>query len=213
MGRRMAVTLLRHGMTKWNEEGRYLGWSDLPLSEVGKQKVRRIAIPSTKPELIITSSLTRCIETAQILYEDIPIYSDDHLKEIHFGEWEGKTYEQLTAVPSYAYWLENPNEFAPERGETLSSFQQRVQNAWQRILATQLEVGAKELLFVVHGGVIRYLLTELTNNVKSFWEWDVRFHQAFRLVFAVNGKGEMKCISLQVVPLMESLPGYAHIIN
>lgn len=213
MVRRLAVTFLRHGMTKWNEESRYLGWSDLPLSEAGKEKVRLLSIPRIKPNLIITSSLLRCIETANLLYENIPMQIDENLKEIHFGDWEGRTYEQLKDVPSYKHWLEHPNEFAPEHGETLPFFQQRVLRAWQDLIEEQNEAEATELVFIVHGGVIRYLLTELTKNLHSFWEWDVRFHQAFRLLLEVSQKGEIACISLQVVPLMGSLPGYTHIIN
>lgn len=207
---RLAVTLLRHGMTKWNEEGRYLGWSDVPLSEAGKEKLRLLSIPIDKPDLIITSDRLRCIETAKLLYERIPLRTESELKEVNFGEWEGKTYEQLTDVPSYQHWLKHPEQFAPENGETFALFQQRILGAWRRIIAEQIEVEANELVFIVHGGVIRSLLTELTKR-HSFWEWDIRFHQAFRLLFAVSEKGEIECTSLQVVPLTGSLPGYAPI--
>ena len=87
------IHFIRHGITQDNIEGVYCGITDTPLCEDGKDQLRKMkeeyAYPGT--QFIFTSPLTRCKETAEILYPDLkPIVIED-LTEYNFGEFEGKT--------------------------------------------------------------------------------------------------------------------------
>ena len=82
MGNPLVLTLIRHGLTQYNDEKRYLGWLDLPLSEKGKKQLEksRFASSKTKPALLITSDLKRTIETANILFPTQPCISLSKLR-------------------------------------------------------------------------------------------------------------------------------------
>ena len=64
----MRIDLIRHGMTRGNEERRYIGITDEPLSERGRKLAEQCMYE--RPEIVFSSPLKRCVETAEILYPD-----------------------------------------------------------------------------------------------------------------------------------------------
>ena len=68
----MWIDLVRHGMTRGNEERRYIGITDEPLSERGRKLAEQCMYEM--PEIVFSSPLKRCVETAEILYPDQDIY-------------------------------------------------------------------------------------------------------------------------------------------
>src|SRR5690606_326185 len=123
----------------WNEERRYLGWSDLPLSEVGRAEVQSWTAPHV--DFIVTSDLRRASETAEILYKDRPKDKYPAFREYHFGDWEGKTYEELKDDHHYRKWLENPIHIVPPNGESFHAFSERVVCGWRAFLLEIMEKG------------------------------------------------------------------------
>lgn len=92
------IILLRHGQSQWNLENRFTGWTDVPLSEAGKEEARRagekIAAAGLAPEYYFTSVLKRAIHTLQIAAEAmnrdwVPVVKDWHLNERHYGALQG----------------------------------------------------------------------------------------------------------------------------
>ena len=89
--------LVRHGITEWNELGKAQGVSDIPLNKIGKQQAFALATRlSLEPEwdVIITSDLSRAIETAQIVSAalHLPVsMHDERIREINCGDIEGTT--------------------------------------------------------------------------------------------------------------------------
>jgi 2,3-bisphosphoglycerate-dependent phosphoglycerate mutase len=65
------VVLLRHGESRWNRENRFTGWTDVDLSEKGKEEARRAASILLEQgftfDLAFTSVLTRAIRTLWIV--------------------------------------------------------------------------------------------------------------------------------------------------
>ena len=84
---------LRHGQTDWNVEGRFQGHTDMPLNEVGVSQAHLAAraLASCPVDMLVTSPLTRALQTAAIVAEhlDKPLFVDGELKERHFGSFEG----------------------------------------------------------------------------------------------------------------------------
>ncbi|MGH6931824.1 MAG: histidine phosphatase family protein [Dongiaceae bacterium] len=94
------LALLRHGPTEWNTEHRLQGRTDLPLSAAGRAAVKRWEPPHWSTTCgWITSPLSRCIETAEILRRRsgalAPLRIEPALAEMSFGAWEGRRLADL----------------------------------------------------------------------------------------------------------------------
>lgn len=209
----VVITLLRHGRTLDNEASRYSGWIDSKLSEKGISEIKAIAkyyqqekIFSTEINRIYTSDLQRTTQTAQLLFQEkYPIKQDKQLREMHFGEFEGQTYEELKENPNYQTWLNNLFTYQLPNGESFNQFTNRIDKSINQIKLEILQEELNHVVLVVHGGVIRYLLTKLTNHSHSFFEWEVPFARGFQLMSTqTEFKEENPCMSLRVVPSMEN---------
>ncbi|NCU00821.1 histidine phosphatase family protein [Candidatus Macondimonas diazotrophica] len=154
------LTLLRHGEPQGG--ALYRGRRDDPLSPAGWTQLQAATAQPTRWCGIVTSPLQRCAAFAQTLGEerDIPVYLEPRLQELDFGRWEGRTAEVILAedhAQLTAFWSD-PVRHPPPQGETMEAFAERINAAfvdWQERMRTG------PWLWVVHGGVIRVLLTQL----------------------------------------------------
>ena len=155
------IDVIRHGEPVGGR--RYRGYSvDDPLSEKGWTQMRA-AIPETPQwQHIVSSPLKRCLEFSQQLANDLQISCsiDDDMKEIGFGDWEGKTPEDILAEDSEAlhYFYKDPVQNRPRGAEPLNSFSQRVWGAYQTILEQHQ---GKHILVVAHAGVARAIAANI----------------------------------------------------
>lgn len=154
------VDLIRHG----EPEGGVLfrGWRDDPLSERGWQQMRAATAGRAPWDAVITSPLSRCAGFARELSRQagIPLSVDERLKEIGFGDWEGRSPEALyRQSPRLVndFWSD-PVACPPPGGEPMAGFQSRVASAWRDI---QAEHAGRHLLLVAHGGVIRMIIGQV----------------------------------------------------
>lgn len=92
------IILLRHGQSLWNLENRFTGWTDVELSEKGRQEAAEAGALLKKagllPDICFTSYLRRAIHTQQIVLSQlqrdwIPVVKDWHLNERHYGALQG----------------------------------------------------------------------------------------------------------------------------
>src|SRR5690625_1022704 len=209
----VAITLLRHGMTKENERKAYIGWTDSPLSEKGKEALRLID-HSFQPDVTFSSPLLRCTETAEILFPHQEIHCVPDMKEMNFGIFEGKTYEQLKGETSYINWLSDPFSGCPPDGESFHAFTKRIGRGWREVVEKILETNASSAVIVTHGGVIRHLLTTYTPGSKSFFEWQIPHGAGYQLNWSKEDlRRNEKCMSLQEVPTMEKKTGSKRHMN
>ena len=84
------IHLIRHGLTEANEQGIYIGRTDLALTADSVNQLKQIRKNYTYPDVSVVYSgpLTRCVQTAQILYPDREIQTVDNLTEYDFGDFE-----------------------------------------------------------------------------------------------------------------------------
>ena len=95
--------LLRHGDTRLTPERRFsgVGSADPGLSATGRDQARQAAgsaLLQGRPFAeILTSPMTRCQETAQILAAalGVSVIIDRNLREMDFGVWEGMTFDEV----------------------------------------------------------------------------------------------------------------------
>lgn len=201
----VAITLLRHGLTEANERREYLGWTDSPLSVKGRKQIQQIKDSFSEYELLISSDLQRCVDTAKLFFPNSEILLNPLFREMNWGLWEGKTYEQLEEENHYQNWLKNPMEASVPEGESYPIFSKRVESGFQQLFQKEF----KNIAIMTHGGVIRELLVRYAPEEKSFWDWDIPHAGGYKFVwdsFDLWRRGA-RCTSLQVVPIMEKLNG------
>lgn len=131
MDDRVVIALFRHGVTEENRRKAYLGWSDSPLCP----ESQNLAIISTYEEYF-SSDLNRCISTVNLLFPNEKVILLKELREMNFGNWEGKTYEELKDEKRYRKWIENPIDIHPPNGEVFEEFSNRVEHGWSRVIQT-----------------------------------------------------------------------------
>ena len=82
------------------------------------------------------------------------------LREMNFGKWEGKTYEDLKENRLYRQWLGRSCYHCPPDGESFLSSHKRVDAGWAKIIEEVLSSSLQSCAMITHGGVIRYLLSK-----------------------------------------------------
>lgn len=154
----MKLTLIRHGITQGNKDRLYYGATDLPLLPEGEEELRRLANKGGYPtaQHYYTSGMLRTEQTFALLYGERPHEVLPGMREINFGDFEMRNYEQLKDDPAFVQWCTGDVEgnVCPN-GE---SSRQMLARAW---LALQPVLdGAEDAVCVTHGGVIANLLGE-----------------------------------------------------
>ncbi len=188
MGKISYIDLLRHGETE--NSNRFNGSTDNPLTANGwTQMGTSVAEISIQWHHIITSPLIRCAGFAQSIAERhaIPLTQDDRFKEIHFGDWEGRSSKELMQTDAIAlsrFWR-NPIQNPPPRAEHLLDFKTRVLSAWANI---NTQFADKNILLVTHSGVIRTLLCHIKQYpIDRLMEFEVE-HGAMKRIQITNHK-------------------------
>ncbi len=169
------IHLLRHGAIDETLSGKYIGTTDVPLSDKGRMALRRNAHDHEYPgaPVVFTSPLKRCTQTCELLYPDIkPIVISD-LIECNFGEWEGKTAEELRDDPDFHKWLAGDNSVKPPRGESNDDFVRRICRIFESIVEGLMKTGTTECVIVTHGGIIMTLLAVYGLPQAKPFEWTV----------------------------------------
>ncbi len=152
----MNVYLFRHGETAYTPEYRYLGVTDLPLSEAGRHKLQ--AIHGLTPHVVYTSPMTRAKETADIFFPGVSQIPVSGLEEMNFGVFEGRNYKEMEHDEQYRKWVDSNCEDRCPGGETRAEFTDRVVKAFIPLVDRALEEGREELTVVAHGGTIMSIL-------------------------------------------------------
>ncbi|WP_431803800.1 histidine phosphatase family protein [Halobacillus andaensis] len=117
---RMDLYLIRHGETTSNYEKRYIGWRNEPLSEQGRKQVRLLSQMLPGFETVFASDLLRCTQTAEALAGTWQI--NRALREYDFGDFDGKSYEELKEDEQYRSWIDDLENVTPPGGETFFHF-------------------------------------------------------------------------------------------
>ncbi|MCY1421639.1 Adenosylcobalamin/alpha-ribazole phosphatase [compost metagenome] len=155
----LRLDLLRHGETTGGSGFR--GSLDDALSVRGWQQMHAAVVGQGDWELIVSSPLQRCAAFARQLAEarGLPLRIEADLRELHFGDWEGRDAAQIHEEDSEAlgsFWSD-PFHFTPPNAEPVRDFATRVMAA---VACLQRELDGQRVLLVTHGGVMRLLLAE-----------------------------------------------------
>jgi broad specificity phosphatase PhoE len=158
----VTLYVVRHGETDWNAALRLQGQTDIPLNDKGRGQAARNGaalrtVLAANPDLdFVSSPLARTVETMDIICRELDVApkvypTDDRLKEIAFGIWEGKTWADIDSFTDNTGQrrVDNPYDWQPEGGESYAQLSDRV--------AGWLKTVTRSSIVVTHGGVTRVL--------------------------------------------------------
>lgn len=174
----MLIVLLRHGETAYNAQRRYQGKSDIPLSARGKARLRAADFA---PDVVFVTALCRTAQTAAAIFPGARQAVEDDLREMDFGDFEGKTYGELKDDPAYRAWLASGGEAACPNGEGKAAFCARVCRAFERLVDDALARGAKRLVIVAHGGTQMAALSRFAEPHRDYYDWNAPLAGGFVL--------------------------------
>ncbi len=157
--------LIRHGATVGNEEKRYKGSIDVPISKSGIEQIERTsrliqaALSGASLSAVYSSPLSRALRSAEILAAPFglqPIVVSG-LRERNFGVWEGMTLNEINEryPDEFQAWAANPLEHSPMGGESTLQVRDRIMPAYEEIISRH---PGENIAIAGHGGVNRIVL-------------------------------------------------------
>ncbi|MFJ9558948.1 histidine phosphatase family protein [Streptomyces fuscichromogenes] len=153
------VFLVRHGETEWSRSGRHTGWTDVPLTEHGRDEARRLMplIRSHRIGAVFVSPLQRARETAELIgVTDARVDAD--LREWDYGGYEGVTTVEIQRTrPDWFLFRDGVAPGPPEHpGETPEQVGERADRMLAKVGAALANTEGVVLL-VAHGHFLRVL--------------------------------------------------------
>ena len=183
------VLFIRHAETEM--AGRFCGHSDPELNGQGQAQLAQLSeiLSTEKIREIYSSDLRRAQSTAEAIAagRNIPLTLSPALREIHFGAWEGMSWQEIEQKdPGFAQrWVDGyPNVPAPA-GESFQRFEARVLDQVRQLIDRDVE----GIVVVTHAGVLRVVLTHLHGcSEQEAWQQT----QPYCCIVRYEAKGENK---------------------
>jgi len=150
------LTILRHGQVQGGAIFR--GLQDDPLTEIGWQQMQE-SLSNNNYDLVISSPLIRCARFARQYahLNNLKLVEISDFKEIYFGDWEGKSYNQINQESPLLLerFYQDTQNHPPPNGETLIDFQKRVISGLLSVIETYQ---GKNIVLICHGGVQKMII-------------------------------------------------------
>lgn len=172
------LILVRHAVTDDNELARLSGYIDSQVSEQGKSQIEKLTdyLKDEKIDKIYTTTSSRTKETVKLLAQinKIDIQESEVLKEINFGDFEGKDFKEIQKnyPEEFNKMISEGYEYKYPNGESLIECYERVSKEIKLIL----EYNGKDSTILVcsHAGTIRNILTCLISDTFEYhWNFKV----------------------------------------
>lgn len=172
----MELYIVRHGQTLWNQGKRLQGSTDISLNDNGRDLAIKTgqALADTTIDVIYASPLKRAYETASLIRGDrnIEIITDDRIKELSFGHFEGESFSELLKDDSltFKYFFKKPHLYqAADDGETLEHLIERAGQFMSEVIEP-LEQKCERVMIVAHGALNKAIMSYIKkHSVEYFW--------------------------------------------
>ncbi len=158
------ITLARHGRTPWHEGNRYTGSSDIGIDDVGRAQAGALAahVKDDPPDALYASDLLRARQTAAAVVEvtGLDVHVDPRLRELDFGDAEGRTLAELRAddPDTAAAFERDPVAHHLPGGEHPEAAAGRAEQALREIAARHPD---QHVLVVCHNTLMRLVVCRL----------------------------------------------------
>jgi 2,3-bisphosphoglycerate-dependent phosphoglycerate mutase len=164
------LVLIRHGESIWNQENRFTGWVDVPLSARGMEEARSAAkkLGSYAFDVAYTSMLQRAQQTLALILDtigsDLPVIRDQALNERFYGDLQGLNKDECRRQygdDQVKIWRRS-YDTPPPNGESLKDTAARTLPFFERCIMGDIRQG-KNVLVAAHGNSNRSIVMRLDN--------------------------------------------------
>lgn len=170
----MKLYLVRHGETDMNARNIFYGWTDADINEKGISQAEELreAFREIPIDAIYSSDLKRAWHTAQIIADGREVEAVPALRELYYGKWENRTWEEMTEKDRAEWnkWNTDWMDCVMPEGESFLDFYHRVTEGLEEIIQRNR---GKHILVVAHNGVLSAMHCHLTGaGPKAFWRFN-----------------------------------------
>lgn len=163
------LILLRHLKSQWNEENRFTGWTDIPLSEEGINSAKETAkkLADCQIDKVYTSPLIRNKETVSLILKELnkkglPVVVDQALNEKNYGQLQGSNKEAVKKQfgEKQVHLWRRSWDAAPPEGESLKDVYQRAVPFFKEHIERDLAGGKNVLVVASHNSlraIVKYV--------------------------------------------------------
>ncbi|MGI6755916.1 MAG: bifunctional adenosylcobinamide kinase/adenosylcobinamide-phosphate guanylyltransferase [Atopobiaceae bacterium] len=200
----LQLFLMRHGKTAGNEEHRYVGATDEPLSETGRREVEAAGVMPYVP-LVYVSPYLRAVETAKICFPNAEYVQVDGLKEMNFGAFEMRSAQEMETDPDYTAWVDGMCQGRCPGGESMQEFSHRSSQALFLLVEKALARRDTHLWVVAHGGTIMSCMDAFaTPHENSYFSWHVNNAEGY-VATAVLEAGKLQLLKPRRIAALKDL--------
>lgn len=150
------IALIRHGFQR--EESGFFGKTDIDLTKGDIKLIVGKKDKYPKATLVFSSSLKRCVDTARIIYPDIPVVLLKELNAPDYGDFEGKLFGDLKDNLQFEKWLNIPTLQAFPGGEEPFHMIARSTAAFKKLCDEAAGKGLDNIAVITHKIVIQAIL-------------------------------------------------------
>lgn len=182
---RSSICLIRHGLTEGNLRRLYYGASDIPLSGKGEEELIKLAAAGTYPAAemadFYTTGMIRTEQTLKLIYGEQEHQVMPLLREIDFGMFEMKSYDEMKDDPVYQKWISDKSgTLPPPGGESIRQFTARVREGYEelkkrhalKVLSMRHSGMEAWSVVICHGGPVSAVLeTVFPGEKDNFYQW------------------------------------------
>ena len=179
------IHFIRHGITEGIQRKWYYGSTDIPLVDEGVTALNEFKDQGIYPELgdadVYTSGMLRANQTLHVIYGDVPFTPITNLREMSFGRWECKTYDEISLEPEHDDWMaDKDGSFCFPDGDSILGFYERIREGLRELtgfhrmkeLAHRHDGKDAVSIIVCHGGTIAATMEHwFPGDRENFWQW------------------------------------------
>lgn len=179
------IILIRHGETYGNTLKRYIGTTDEELLETTIAALKEKEYPYA--DIVYSSPMRRCKQTAKILYENKPSIIVEDFKECNFGEFENKNYKELSSNLDYQKWMVDQVIKEFPNGEKLEDYNNRTIKALEELLEIHKNKNIT-IAIIAHGGTIMNIMKYLSLEESNLYDWQVENGCGYEIMLGRNNE-------------------------
>lgn len=179
----MEIIIIRHAETKGNLERRYIGLTDEPICEQGIENAKNFGA-YTDVKRVVISPLLRTKQTAGIIFPNAELIPYEGLEEMHFGDFEGKNFEEMANDPAYQAWVDGNGVDNCPGGESRAEFIERSCAAFKKVIREN--IGEERIFIVAHCGTLMSVTSSFAQPPCDYFECRVGHCEGFRFRLSYN---------------------------
>lgn len=179
------IALIRSGQTAGGKAGRLLGVLDEALSMEGKEHLEQYREEHVYPpvSLVYSGRGMRCRETALLLYPRIPVIVFSDLRPFDYGEFAGKTREELADEPVFEQWARAEGVPPCPGGDSAYAYNLHSEQVFRDIVRESCKKDLESVAVIADQTSIAAIMTRFCVPRTACCDWEVPWGRGFLLAY------------------------------